>query len=145
MKKIKNLYWKFFFATYFLMMDFGEKETPDWNARGIFEFLFAFILLGVLLFVNAFFNVVNNKDVPYIKFWVFFIVIFSIVLNDLIICSRKNGFKKRITEYEYYSKQGMKRTRNRTVMVVIFSVFIFLISSFLATNPNFRNSIVNLF
>jgi len=145
MRKIKKIYWTFFFATYFFMRDLGEKETPDWNARGLIEFLFAFILLGILLFVNAAFNIMYEEDLPYIKFWVFFLVVSSIIINDRIICSKKTGFKKHIVEYEYFSTQNLKKTRNRKVLIVIISAFLFLISSFLITNPNIRNSIVNIF
>ena len=52
MAKIKNLYWKIFFSAYWFAVNLGEKKTPEWNASGFVEFIYAFNLIGLIFIVN---------------------------------------------------------------------------------------------
>ncbi len=134
-----NIYWKIFFAAYWLSYDLGEKETPHINASWFMELTLALILFS-FLFIAEF---INGKKISFFIAYVITFMAFSFLINEYILFSKKIGFKNHIEKYRYFTRPENKKQRNKIVILTAVITFFLLIVSTCINNPTIKTLLYN--
>jgi hypothetical protein len=114
MRFIEHIYWKSFFAVYWLAYDLGEKDSPQKNASR-FMIITTFVNMTSALYLFIYLSGTKPNG---FKVYIVLSMVFSFVFNEFIVFSKKYGFKKKNDKYIYLSRNENKTHRNKVVFLI---------------------------
>ncbi len=134
MKNTRYYYWYLFFCAYWAAFRLGEKEDPQINAAGLLVILTWMI---ILTFINIF-VFVTGENFPFVIETIIGGMIFSLIINSIILFKKVEGYKSRVREFNFINNSDFSRKRWMVLLSTFFLFFIIMMISLVINNDVFQ-------